>query len=645
MRRCRHGHRPRASLAATLLLAIGALACTAAASAEDATSGQGDPVEDLDGDGEATDLPRDPQGAADVAADAARAAESGDGAATQVPPSERVTIGDVRIRGVRAALEENVRARLSLIQDPPEPLTDARLSYLLRQAPAEILEALEPFGYYDAKVAIETARRGAVVDLAIAIQRGPPVRVRVQDIALEGAGGEDPALAAEQRDFRPAVGQVLDHRVYAESKGEIQRLLLGRGYFDAEPGTQRVSVHRAERAADIELAWRTGPRYVYGETTFVDSHIDERVLRRYLPYRPGEPFRQEDLVALHQALASLEYFGLVDIQPQPQAGGVGVAPIEVGLTAAKRTAYRVGLSYGTDYGAAIEAGMERRYVNRAGHKLDVDLALGQRRTLAGVVYRVPTLSGPIGWWTAGLTVREEEFGDFGPTQRAELVVGRNGEWEGFTFSAEAHVLKERFELGGVSRDSTLVFPQFHVEWSEGDHPLYPRRGLGWSATARAGHSAIGSDADFAQVLANITWIHPVGERNRLIVRGSAGGTWTDEFDALPPSLRFFAGGDRSVRGYGFREIGPRDAEGRVLGGKHLLVGSVEYEHMFNDSWGMAAFVDAGDAFTSTEFDARIGVGAGVRWRSPVGPVRVDVGVGLDDPDRAVRLHLTIGPEL
>src|SRR5690606_381164 len=122
------------------------------------------------------------------------------------------------------------------------------------------------------------------------------------------------------------------------------------------------------------------------------------------------------LVELHQALAGLEYFGLVDIQPRPDQGAAGEVPIEIGLTAAKRTQYSAGLSYGTDHGAAIELGLDRRYVNRRGHKLDIDLALGQRRTLAAAVYRIPTLSGPVGWWSGGINLREEEVADSGPTE-------------------------------------------------------------------------------------------------------------------------------------------------------------------------------------------------------------------------------------
>ena len=142
------------------------------------------------------------------------------------------------------------------------------------------------------------------------------------------------------------------------------------------------------------------------------------------------------------------------------------------------------------------------------------------------------------------------------------------------------------------------------------------------------------------------WYCSRGHRSRLILRGSAGATWTNDFSELPPQLRFFAGGDRSVRGYGYQSIGPKNAYGRVIGGKNLLVGSTEVEHYFTKKWGMAAFVDAGNAFDGTDYRPKIGAGLGVRWLSPVGMIRVDLGVPVHNPDdHGVELHVVIGPDL
>jgi translocation and assembly module TamA len=217
-----------------------------------------------------------------------------------------------------------------------------------------------------------------------------------------------------------------------------------------------------------------------------------------------------------------------------------------------------------------------------------------------------------------------------------------------------NVRRERFEdsVSGVDYSySTLVFPSMWARWVRTDDLLYPRRAIGVTMELRGGSTALGSDIDFLQFSAKGHWIRSLGRRDRLLLRAEAGTTMSDEFDLLPPSMRFFAGGDRSVRGYGYKEIGQSvvDANGDryVLGGKHLVVASVEYERMFTGPWGGAVFVDAGDAFDSFDaYEWEVGVGFGVRWRSPVGPVRVDIAHGLGDAARSsLRLHLNIGPDL
>ena len=152
---------------------------------------------------------------------------------------------------------------------------------------------------------------------------------------------------------------------------------------------------------------------------------------------------------------------------------------------------------------------------------------------------------------------------------------------------------------------------------------------------------------FIQADATLRWYVPLGDSDRLILRGQAGTTWTSDLVAMPPSLRYFAGGDRSIRGYAWREVGPRTPppDKYALGAKHVVVGSAEYEHYFGGGpWGAAAFVDTGSAFDDT-IDLHTGVGVGLRWKSPVGPVRIDIAHGLNKPDSQFQLYLNIGADL
>ena len=236
------------------------------------------------------------------------------------------------------------------------------------------------------------------------------------------------------------------------------------------------------------------------------------------------------------------------------------------------------------------------------------------------------------------------------SRRAEFVFSRSGEVNPhLTAIASVHVLRERWAYTGDLenpgyRYGSFSFPELSAEYIDVDDRLYPRAGLGGSLRLRAAPGGFGSDAGFSQLYARASWFHGLGPADRLIVRGQLGHTWTDVLTDLPPSLRFYAGGDRSIRGYDYHEVGPRIGDFGI-GANNLVTASTEYEHYFNASWGGAVFVDSGSAFNGKHPDWHTGVGVGVRWRSPVGPVRVDIARGLNDPRSSFTLNLSFGADL
>jgi translocation and assembly module TamA len=154
-----------------------------------------------------------------------------------------------------------------------------------------------------------------------------------------------------------------------------------------------------------------------------------------------------------------------------------------------------------------------------------------------------------------------------------------------------------------------------------------------------------SDITFGQVTLRGKYIRSIGEKSRIITRAAIGATEVSDFEQFPSSLRFFAGGDSSIRGYDYQSLGPEGDDGEVEGGRYLAVGSIEYENMFLGDWGGAVFTDFGNAYNSFSDPIEYSVGIGVRWRSPVGLIRVDVAKGLSDTDEGIALHIVIGPDL
>ncbi|ATE74039.1 autotransporter assembly complex protein TamA [Lysobacter capsici] len=500
------------------------------------------------------------------------------------------------------------------------------------------------------------------ITVTITIDKGEPVKVRRSDVAILGAGSDDRYLKQDLAAFKPGPDQVFEHAAYEASKTKISRRLAERGYFDADFTSRRVAVTRAEHAADIDLVWTSGQRYDMGPITFEQTPkriIRDSLLERLVYWEQGSYYHQRKLDTFRESLARLDYFASIDIEPQPDQAVDGQVPVKVTLTPAKRSIYTAGLSYGTDSGAGVRLGVERRYLNDRGHKALAQVDYAQRRKTATLQYRIPAFAWLDGWYTFSLQGTDEQT-DYIDSRRVELVASRSGKInQHWTATASLHGLRERWAYADEDdndpttpvdyRSATFLYPSLRAEYVDADDRLYPRNGISATGMLRGGIEGAGSDANFLQAHLTARWYKGLGARSRLITRGELGHTFTDALVDLPPSLRFYAGGDRSVRGYEWREVGPRipAIPGRkafALGAKNVITGSVEYEQYFNDSWGGAVFVDSGSAFDDSP-DMRTGVGVGVRWRSPVGPLRVDIARGLDNPDSGFQLYINIGADL
>lgn len=583
--------------------------------------------------------------------------------------AQAVTVGEVRILGLDEEMENNVRVSLSLVDAAGQDVSARRMGYLVRAAEDETREALEPFGFYSPSIEVERSRENGSVSVVIRVDAGEPVRVRNADIAIIGEGGQDRYLQADLDDFIPSPGAIFNHADYEASKIRISRRLTERGYFDADFSSRRVEVTRADNAADIELVWTSGIRYDMGPTIFEQTRpiIRDELLENLVYWDEGDYYHQGRIDRLRDSLARLDYFGDIEISPDPDQAVDGRVPVTVKLTPAKRNIYTAGLSYGTDSGAGVRLGLERRYVNSRGHKALSRLDYAQRRKTLTLQYRIPAFAWRDGWYTISAQGYDEQT-DYIDTRRVELVGSRSGQYsQQVNLVASLHVLRERWAYSAEEdedpatpvsyRYATFSYPSVRAEYVNVDDRIFPTSGVGGSLTLRSGVEGVGSDASFAQLHARASTFKGLGDNARLILRAEAGYTWTSALVDMPPSLRFYAGGDRSIRGYEWREVGPRltryeeDEDGELretgylaTGARNVVTASVEYERYFFGNFGAAVFVDSGSAFDSSSPDWHTGVGIGVRWRSPVGPVKFDIARGLDDPDSPFTIGLGIGAE-
>ena len=560
----------------------------------------------------------------------------------------------VQIDGVDDALKTAVNAGTEIAQYSGRDVSAAQVRRLYDRAPAQIAKALEAYGYYNASATGELKESDKGFAAVVHVVPGDPTTVAELKIDVASPAREEKPVATALRDFAPAKGQRFDHAAYEKSKAAVQSGLIASGYLDAALTTKRVEVTRGANRAVVELTWSTGPRYRYGTTTFSGDQFVEGLLDRYVPYHEGDFYNQLQLLQLQQRLIDADYFGIVDVHPDLEHVKDGVVPIAVNLAPAKRNVYTAGIFVDTDIGVGIKGALTRRWVNGLGHKLKVETEIAQRLKTVATIYTIP-LPGPNNRsLNFGASYRDENTKTT-QSHTESLVANESRQWLGFTRTLGIHFLTGDFTIldpnGNKALNekgrSTLLYPEVVLERKQADDPLFVRDGYALTVVARASPGLL-SDTRFEQVRADAKWIHGIGDHQRVILRGTVGATDVGDFDKLPPELRFFAGGDRTIRGYAFQTIGPENANGLVVGGEEILVASAEYEYYFKPNWGIATFVDTGDAFTGFgNFKTRIGTGIGLRWRSPVGMLRADIGVPVNDPfgQTGIQLHLIIGPDL
>ncbi|RUO23831.1 outer membrane protein assembly factor [Aliidiomarina minuta] len=553
---------------------------------------------------------------------------------------------EVSISGVSGRDASNVRNRLSIYtyhgQQAPGA---ARLRFLHRRAEQEILRALAPSGYYQASVERQLERTDSGWQARYDITPGPVMQIRDVDIQITGEAREDDAFRNLINNLDIRSGQNLRHSNYENAKSRLRNLATERGYNEAAFAKSELRIDLEDYAADIVIHLESGPRFRFGQIRFSEAQLDEDVLQRFVPFHEGDYLTSDRLMELQFGMADSDYFSRVQIEPLwSEADDDKLVPVAVELEPNKRTYYRAGIGYGTDTGARLSFDQNRRWVNTRGHRFSTQFQLSESSSTVAANYIIPGQQPQTDQYAIRTSWRDE---DVGPTRTEIFTLGVS--WQTQlertlrTMSLDWQDERDRFE--GERRNTQFLIPS--IQWNRVHTPdrLDVARGYRLNLGLRGATEQALSSTDFGQVTLSGKFVFSFAERFRFLTRGDFGTTAATDFDRIPTSLRFYAGGDTSIRGYGYRMVGPRNEEGEIVGGRHLAVGSAEVDYEFRPNWRVAAFIDSGNAFDNVNDAFRTGIGAGVRWQSPVGPIRIDLAHGLADVGDTIRLHLTLGPDL
>lgn len=513
----------------------------------------------------------------------------------------------------------------------------------LRRVETELGKLLRGRGHYAPSYDTALSRSADCWVLSIAVERGEQTRIRSIDLVVQGPGEDDPKFREILDAPGIAVGEGLREARYETLKGRLVRVALERGYFDADFTSARIDVYAPDAAADVTLRFETGMRYRFGDLDIdvAPTELRDDLLERITRWQPDALYELQQIQNLRTRLQAAGYFADVDVQADPDAREAGRVPVTASASLRARHELSSGIGFATDLGPRLNLGYENRYVNARGHQAGANLDLSPVVQEQRFSYRMPTSGSGDPWlvFTAGFLAEDTDTAD-SETISAGVRRIHGGPWN-LRITEFIDLSREDFNVAADDDVAILLVPGISVGRSERTRvrPLE----LGWRFEVRlSGAAEPLATTSFTQAQFDLERAFPLGEVARVVSRVRFGTTWTDALADLPTSVRYFAGGDQSIRGYALDAVGPVDDNGEVRGGRHLLVGSLELERMVWNNFSAALFVDSGGAFNDFSEPMSTGVGLGVRWQSPFGPVRLDFAHPLDDPDSIFRVHFGIG---
>lgn len=553
-------------------------------------------------------------------------------------------LAKIDVTGVADELKKNIELHMPVtIPECTAERGDVKLFFTAVKK--NLRKATRALGYYDA----EFTSGGKIINkcwnLTLKIKPGKPTRVVSQAIKVIGAGKNEPVFKKILKDLPYKIGDPLNHQLYTDFKTKLSEASQTLGYFDAEFEKRSIRVNPTTYQAQIALVLNTGTRYRYGEVTVKQSTLSKKAVDKYIKIKPGQWFKGEDLIVQQQILQRSGYYKTIKIEVLHDLMSNHRVPISIQLIPKKRNAYKFKVGYGSDTGARTSIELNRRWTGVKGRKLLAKAQFAQ--TISGVSLQLVnprenpednSLVYNFDWEkSSNDTVVGRKF-DLG----AKLIRKRPSGW---IQSASINALKTRTRVQGENEvNSDLLVFGVGLEKVSADSLIFPTNGWRVRLGLKTASEALLSDQNVFQTTAQVKRIMPLGD-GRLLARAHIGSTVVHDFENLPKSLRFFAGGGNSVRGYDFESLGVLNSKGVNRGGKHLVDLSLEYQHPIQDGWSAAVFVDTGNAFDDVKnADLKVGVGVGARWRSPVGPVRIDLGFPKDNYRRP-KLYLSVGSDL
>ncbi|MFP5417914.1 MAG: autotransporter assembly complex protein TamA [Gammaproteobacteria bacterium] len=535
-------------------------------------------------------------------------------------------------------LEVARAARLNERMDAEE------MARLQRQSDQTARDLLATEGYFSPQVDSAVEWMNGDWHVAYEVMPGPRTEVRRVELSIEGAlktaVDQDALRARIEQSFPMKPGMPFRQADWDAAKLVVLRPLLVDTYPTARIAASEARIDPTTHSADLSVTVDSGPGFYYGPLAISGlARYPDPVARNLSPIKPGHPYRQQDLLDYQAALESSTYFAQATVTVNPDPTRAAAIPVEVALVERPEKRFSVGAGVSSDTGARVQAAWLHRDILGRGMRLKLDTRIETRSQTGAVELAWPRSAS--GYENSlGLQFRREDIE--GQETRSTVLAAKRGRTRGpieATLSLQYQTEDQRVARVVNASNQALTANYAWTQRRVG-RDFYPRRGYVLSLQGGGALESLLSDTTFVRLYGRHTQYVPVGNRGRLVLRGEWGSVLADRREGIPTDFLFRAGGDKSVRGYAYQSLGGT-VNGAVSSVRYLATGTVEYNYFLDRNWGVALFVDAGDAADSPgALSPVFGYGVGARYRSPVGPINLDLAYG--EATDKFRLHFSLG---
>ncbi|WP_205194436.1 MULTISPECIES: autotransporter assembly complex family protein [unclassified Burkholderia] len=543
-------------------------------------------------------------------------------------------------RSVRKLLQQHLDVSRFAKRDD---ISDDQFEFLITATPQQVRDLTATEGYFSPVVSTDVRNRDGKRSVTVKVDPGPQTDVAGVDLQFKGpVGTEDPKQETAARlAFSLHEGDAFTQSGWDGAKNAALKQLQSYRYLGAKIVSSQARIDPRTRTAKLAVSFDSGPTFTMGALDVSGvRRYPERIVTNVNPLGVGEIYDVQRINELQRQLQNTPYYASVAIDVSDDASKPEDTPVHVKVSEYPYNSVRGGVGYATDTGPHIQGSYTYLDTFGAAWPLQVSGRIDQIQQYGQVQLSMPP--SPRGWTNSALASYTNTNVSDVRIYSARLGLQRTKTSQNIDYSYSIMFYQDRLDQNGAGpTTSRALVPQWSWTRRNVDDPLFPRSGNLIHAEAGFAVKGVLTDQSFVRGYARGQQYIPIGKRDLIFFRAELGGVFTSGGSAgVPASLLFRAGGSNSVRGYGYQSIG-NSVDGSVLPTKYLMTGTAEYQHWFNHDWGAATFFDIGTA--TDAWGERVfypGVGFGARWRSPVGPVNVDLAYGLRN--RSVRPYLTLG---